>query len=543
MKREQTWTWILAGVALAGLAACGTDVEEQAEGSAITSGQVAGQTYVDPTTSAASFYDDDPPVEVRINHNGAAITDKLLPELAEQFGLSDLDLSDQNLVTDTPPGVVSALIACHSSSARFFIDVENVHVAAPISAGDVDLIFDSDKVVRGLLDLPRFSADLDLVFTYPRDVFGWYCDSVGSDHRIAVTVHISGASGEVDLSLENASSGGVSVKSIDEFSLALDSVSFDSSFLTAITNLGLSVADLFGSGCGSLTSCVNQAISDNLSGRSPIKNALRDAIESGLAQAGTLEGGVNLGVAVLDYSVGLSALANNDAKDRMRLKWDVDVSSDRADASCAAGLMRSHYVAPGDLGTSNDLEILVPYKKLTDVLYTVAKQGDVCSTFSYTSGGQTMNLVVKPNGAFRIDSVSSNTFSLSLPIAVTGTVLTNITGSMTGTMVVTAALTPVCGGGLQLATQSVQLQNMTGTLTYQPSKGTRITFDASTFIAQKKGAAERAILNALSPGLTVVPKSFGMSAVSQYVSIGHIVHDDAGITLGLNLLSTDPYCD
>ena len=50
-------------------------------------------------------------------------------------------------------------------------------------------------------------------------------------------------------------------------------------------------------------------------------------------------------------------------------------------------------------------------------------------------------------------------------------------------------------------------------------------------------------MNALLPGLRLVPSSFGLSSVSRYVSIGEVLSDSAALTMGLNLLDEDPYCD
>ncbi len=521
-------------------AGCGGD-GSLSESSAATTAPYNGGNPAELDSSAYDVFDADPKVEVRLNHNGAAITDEVLPTLAAAYGLSYLELSDQQLSSGTAPSLVAAAMLCHSSSARFTINMNDVVVRAPILPGDVQLVFDPGKAVKADLDLPLFSSEFELEFSWPRDNTSWYCNTFGSDITIKVNVNVLGAFADLDLTLEDANSGGVSVKSIDKFAVSVSSVSFDSSFLTAITNLGLSAADLFGGSCGSLTSCINDAVEDNLTGRSTIRDALADAIEDAISQASTLSGAVNLGVAEIDYAVNLASVASNDAKDRLNVKWDVDVSTNRADASCAVGLSHASYVSPGDLSTSNDLEVVIPFRKISDVLYTVAKQGNLCAPFSYTTKAGTAQVSVKPNGSFRVSSVSGNLLSISIPVKIEANF--GGTAAITGSLVITGRVKPVCGGGIDLVPTKADLTGLSGTMSYQVPGGGLVTMSATSFIASKEAAAESAILNALLPGLRLVPSSFGLSSVSRYVSIGEVLSDSAALTMGLNLLDEDPYCD
>lgn len=518
---------------------CGGD-GSLAESSAATTAPYTGGNPASVDNTASQIFEDDPKVEVRINNNGAAITDEVLPTLAAAYGLGDMQLSDQQLSSGTAPGLVTALMPCHSSSARFTINMRDVEVRAPILPGNVQLVFDPGKAVKADLDLPQFISEFELEFNWPKDNTSWVCGAF-PDILIKVNVNVFGAFADLDLTLEDANSGGVAVKSIDNFEVSVSSVSFDSGFLTAITNLGLSAADLFGGSCGSLTSCINQAVEDNLSGRSPIKDALSDAIEDAISQASTLSGAVNLGVAEIDYAVSLSSVASNDAKDRLNVKWDVDVSSNRADASCAVGLSRAAYTNPSDLSTSDDLEVVLPFRKISDLFYTVAKQGKLCAPFSYTTKAGTAQVSVKPNGSFRVSSVNGNLLSITIPVKIEANF--GGTAAITGSLVVNGRVKPICGGGIQLVPTKADLTGLTGTMSYSIPGGGVVTMSAASFIASNEAAAETAIMNALLPGLTLVPSSFGLSAVGRYVSIGEVLSDSASLTMGLNLLDEDPYCD
>lgn len=529
----------LCALLMVSTAGCGGD-DSLAESSAATTAPYIGGNPAEVDNTASQIFEDDPKVEVRINNNGAAITDEVLPTLAAAYGLGDMQLADQQLSSGTAPSLVTALLPCHSSSARFTITMRDVEVRAPILPGDVQLVFDPGKTVKADVDMPLFNSEFELEFSWPKDNTSWLCGPV-PDILIKVNVNVFGAFADLDLTLEDANSGGVSVKSIDDFDVSVSSVSFDSGFLTAITNLGLSAADLFGGSCGSLTSCINQAVEDNLSGRSPIKDAMADAIEDAISQASTLSGAVNLGVAQVDYDVSLSSVASNDAKDRLKLKWDVDISSDRADASCAIGLTHASYLSPSDLATNDDLEIVLPFRKISDALYTVAKQGNLCAPFSYTTKAGTAQVSVKPNGGFRVSSVNGNLLSISIPVKIEANF--GGTAAITGSLVITGRVKPVCGGGIQLVPTNADLTGLTGTMSYNVPGGGVVTMNASSFIASKEAAAETAILNALLPGLRLVPSSFGLSSVGRYVSIGEVLSDSAALTMGLNLLDEDPYCD
>jgi hypothetical protein len=494
-------------------------------------------TWSDPY---AGLYEDDPPIEVRINHDAAAVTDEVLPELSDEFGLDELELSDQTLVSDTAPSAVTFLLACHNSSAVFDVNLNDTVVRAEIDPGTVVARFDSGRRVFTDLDMPGFEVEAEIQFSWPQNVGGWYCNTFGTNYDIRANINVTGVVGELDVTF---SEDEVEIASIDDFSLDVTSVSFDSGFLTAITNIGLSAADLFaGTGCTTMTSCLNQALDDNLSDRSTIKNALKDALNEAIAQAATIEGAVDFGVADLDYTIALESVTTNDSKDRMKTKWDVDFSSNASDASCASGLTKTRYVTPADLQTGDDLDIQIPFKKITDLFYTVAKQGDFCAPFLYRGLLGSTTVEVKPNGAFRIDVVSDARLSVTLPIEVEAANTANARAAITGELELIVDLEPACGGGFEIDPVDVNLNDLTGTMSYQLPTGVVISMSATTFINSYRANAEAAILAAISPGLTIVPSSFGFSDVSKFVSIGEVLYDSAAITIGLNILDDDPYC-
>jgi hypothetical protein len=478
-------------------------------------------------------------IEIRINDDAAGITERLLPAMGDAMGLNFLTLPDSTLVKDKVPTLVADLAACHSRDARFELNMNDITVRSEIRSHSVEAEFLHGKRVNTDLDLPHFDLQFELEFLWKKDVESGYCRIFGSDIRIAVQVNVDGVSGELDVTVENA--GKVKVASIDKFEIDVDRVSFDSGFLTALTDLGFAVADLFGHDCDSLTACVNAAIDEDLTERAKYKNMLRDILNDGLDYATRIDGATDLGFAQLDYAVGLKAIFVNDAKDRLKTRWDVDFDSDAPSASCADGLTRLRMAAHSDVQTSDDLDIALPYYKLSDLLYEVTRQGDVCAPFDYEEDGDTTEVAIKPNGAFTVEGVGANQIALRVPVEIEATDTRNAAGAISAELEIIAALQPACGAGFQLATVDVNINNITGTMTYTLPGGGTLEMNASAFAGAHKARAEAQILAALQPAIMIAPGAFGLNALGA-VSVGDVVHSTGGVTVGVNVVTIDPYC-
>src|SRR6185436_16455172 len=118
-------------------------------------------------------------------------------------------------------------------------------------------------------------------------------------------------------------------------------------------------------------------------------------------------------------------VSSNETLDRLNTKWDLGFSSHRADAACASGLTRTLFGETSRETTGDDLDIMVPFGEVTDLLYTIAKQGDFCAPFPWTgaatrsSSGATTMVAVKPVGTIALHVLSpANKLSASVPVRI-----------------------------------------------------------------------------------------------------------------------------
>lgn len=526
-------------------AACGGEAGELGpaaeEATAIADPNVAPVgTPVTPGSGIAELYDADPKIEVRINNNAAGLTQDLLPAISEALGMAEIPIDDRTLVQGpAPSGLGHALTACHTNDWK--LNLENAVVRAQLDSNDVGVVFDPDKALLTNFDKSDFDLDFTLEFSWPVNVDSWWCRTFGTNYDIEVTVDVDGLDGELDVTLEKTAL--VEIASVDNFWVNVDDVSFDSGFLTSITNIGLTIANLFGTGCSSMTSCVNDALDDALSDDGDLRDQFQDAINEMISEATTLAGAYNHGLGDIDVAVSLDALSHNDGENYLKTKWDVDFDRDVTVHSCAAGLTRASYLGTTEHGLSDDLQIQIPFRKLSDLFYEYAQGGELCASFNWTSGLYLLTGQVKPAGAFKVSSVSDERIKMSLPVKVEASSSANVVTSMTGTLAITADVVPTCGGGgFRVKVVSVDIESLAGTIGYKLPTGAVVNMSVSTFTSTQKAAINTAIKNALSPYLSLLPTSFDLGAADKYVSIGSVVLDSTSMTIGLNVASTDTNC-
>lgn len=493
-----------------------------------------------PGSPIAELYDSDPKIEVRINNNAAGLTQELLPAISAELGMSEIPIADRTLVQGpAPSGLAHALTACHTNDWK--LNLEDALVRAQLDSNDVSVVFDPDKALLTDFDKSDFDLDFTLEFSWPVNVDSWWCRTFGTNYDIEVTVDVDGIDGELDVTLEKSAL--VEIASIDDFWVNVDNVAFDSGFLTAITNIGLTVANLFGTGCSSMTSCVNDALDDALSDDGDLRDEFKDAINEMIGEATTLAGAYNHGVGDIDVAVSLDWLSHSDSENYLKTKWDVDFDRDVTVHSCAAGLTRASYFGTTEHGLSDDLQIQIPFRKLSDLFYEYAKGGELCGSFTWTSGLYVLSGQVKPAGSFRVSPVSDERIKLSLPVRIEASSSANVVTSMTGTLAITADVKPTCGGGgFRVKPVSVDLESLSGTIGYRLPTGAVVNMNVSTFSSTEKAAINTAIKNALLPELSLLPTSFDLGAAGKYASIGEVVMDSSSMTIGLNVASTDTNC-
>lgn len=543
MNKWRLWCFLSLSTACGGGAELGAEVESadpvEYSGAITGGGTAVGNENAE--SSLVDFYDADPKLELRINNNASGLTSDLLPAISSELGMSSIAIDDRTLIQGpAPSGLASALTACHTNDWK--LNLKNATVRAELDSNDVDIVFGSEKRVFTDFDKSDFDLDFTLQFYWPTNVDSWYCRNFGNDYDVTVTVDVDGVEGELDLTLVKSTL--VEIDSIDDFWMNVDDVSFDSSFLTSITNIGLTIANLFGTGCSSMTSCVNNALDDALSDDGDLRDEFKDAINEMIGEATDLAGAFNYGLGDIDVAVALTAVSTHDAENNLTTNWDVDFDRDVSVDTCASGLSRASYLPVAEHALSDDLQIQIPFRKLSDLFYEYAQGGELCAPFSWSSGGSTLNGMVKPAGSFHVAGISGEQIKMTLPVRIEAASTANVNTSMTGTLAIVAAVKPTCGGGgMRVKPVSVDIESLAGTIGYKLPNGSIVTMNVSTFTSTKKAAINTAIKNALLPHLALLPKSFDLGAAGKYVSIGTVVFDTTSMTMGLNVSNTDSNCD
>lgn len=519
-----------------GFLACGP--VELADPGVERAGEALTEATLEPSdeiNSAANHYenlfDTDPRVELRINKDGSALSEKLIPDLA--WKNQTLVLPDTQLAFGWLPGLGPgfALQQCHTIDGRTWaLTMKNVRVTPAVKSNDVLLHFATDKTVDVDVDLDDLVMTFDLEFFSAHDD-NWYCNIFGSDYRASTGVTVQGMSGTMSATLGVPTAGSVKIDSITNFTAEVGTVTLTSDFLNTVAPWGLALYDLFGSGCGAtINACVDLKAKEYLKD-STLKTDLKQAINDVLGPVAKVDTVQNLGLAAVDFTAALTAVTTSESKDRIRSQWDVDFSTNRPDGACAAGLAHASYFGTTNTQTTNDVDILIPYRKITDLMYTVGKTGDLCAPF--LASGATFE--VHPVGAFRLAPSFLNSFTLSLPVQIEGQLSAFASGSVSATLELTAVLEPRCSG-MVLRFTGVNFANPTGTATVTIGGLTK-TLSAKTFIANHKAAVEARILAFLQPPQVVAPGTFAIPGTGYALQYGQLLWGTNEVTFGFDVVS------
>ncbi|MCG8667804.1 MAG: hypothetical protein MI867_00195 [Pseudomonadales bacterium] len=481
-------------------------------------------------------------VEARINNDAEAVTEDIVPLVADSAGLDDLDLGDIEVLSGTLPSGVTILLACHNTSARWELNLNDIEVSLPVDANTIAASIRNNGRINTDIDENSFDLEFQLQFDYPKNVGGIYCSWGGHDIDIRVNVNVSGVEGEFDVTVEDDGSSRVQIAAIEKMELEVDNVSFDSSFLTTLTNAGISVANIFGVGCSNLTDCVNMVASDMLSDNEQVEDALIDAINQALDISLTIDGGTNIGAASLDYSVSLEEVETSNSLNRLNTKWLVDFDSDNPSTDCTDNLTKKWFFPNNNLSTDDDFDVVFPFKVITDLLYTVTRQLEPCVGLIWDLGFIEGDLEVKPDGSFDIDSVSGNELMISLPITAEATDFAFATGTIGAVAELTAEISPACGAGFEIEVTNIELADISGSILWDLGFWSA-EIDAADFLADMAADVEDDLMDSFSDPIVLLPESFGLNNVDQFVSIGQIDSNSSAIVIGLNVMDTDPNCN
>lgn len=482
-------------------------------------------------------------VEVRVNEDARAVTEEIVPEVAESLNMDQIHFADQTIASGTMPGGVTVLLACHNSSARWELNMNDIEVELPIDAQSLLASIRDNNRVNTDIDLNGFELEFELQFDYPKNVGGFYCDTLngGHDINLHVNVNVNDLTGEFDVKLDDGSNR-VQIDEIKKFDVEVGSLTFDSGFLTDLTNMGVAIYDLFGGSCSDLTDCLNQEVNRLLSEDDELVGKLEELLNETLDVALTVSGGTNVGDIALDYEVGLHAVETDNSLNHLNTKWQVDFESDNFASSCMDRLAKSLFLPNNNLTTHDDFDVVFPFKTITDLMYTATKQLDLCPSFVWqVVPGVNGQLTVKPAGAYDIESVSDNILTLSLPLVAVADQFIFASGEIDLTAELTVEIKPSCGAGFELEVLDVELADISGTITWE-LWGLEYEMDPTDFLNDVADAVEDDIMSDLGGPIVILPESLGLEEAGHFVSVGDIDSNSSAIVVGLNVLGFDPNC-
>jgi hypothetical protein len=513
-----------------GLLAASTSVLAAAETGAVDLPDAAGTTAVDL----------DPKFEIRINNDAASLTQKLIPNLiwpTLSVGLGSYQVAT-GFLPDLGP-ITLAFSQCHVTPRgnMWYVSFNNIVITPAVTPTSVALHFAKGKKIEINLDLPDLALGFELEFVAPHDD-NFYCNSVGSQYRSVTTVRIVGLTGAMTAAVDASVGGKVGIASVTGLDVTLGTISTSPSFLAYILDRNVTLHAIFGKDCGTtLNACVDYKLKKYFASGEAIdlKVKIRDALTTVLQKLPAIEGAANLGNARVDYAVSLQEVTTADTKARLRTVWDVDFSSNTPNGPCAIGLTRKTSWFPvNNRLTASDMDVLIPYAKIEELLYRVAKTDSLCAPFLWN--GQTVQ--VKPVGHFTVTPQLLNQVKLSIPVQIT---VVAPTGGSTGTYI-TAILElffliqPNCAN-ITLTATNVNFANVNGTISYTSSSGTTYILPATAFINSSKRPTELNILAALQPPLVLTPGTFGLTGLGHYLSYGPIYWGTSEVTFGVEILS------
>ena len=139
--------------------------------------------------------------------------------------------------------------------------------------------------------------------------------------------------------------------------------------------------------------------------------------------------------------------------------------------------MSSFFLPTLNVPTASDLDVLIPYRKMTDLLYVIAKTGDLCAPVAWNgTDSQYQASGLLPNHPARREFVKA-----TLPVRVDVLSPNVAWGFISARMEITFQLTPNCSAITMTAT-AVNIENLTGAVNYVKPNGVVVSMNVTTFV-------------------------------------------------------------
>ena len=450
--------------ALFGLAAgcgaqpdAGDDVESRS--GAVTASQASSQTAGTASTNAtlwtqlqgAAATVPAPEMTIKLNDNLSGVTELLVPALAHQYELDDVDLPKLPLLEDTTKADLGILgdifFACHDDQTPIVLDLRSMHMDMGIDADAVLAVFDGTPAtgsdMRFDADLPRFTFDGTIYLDWPATKTSLLC-TFANDYHFEIPFSIRGAhldSTVVFAALNNT----LKLGAFSLEKLSVDDVSFQSDALDLASDIGLAVADTVASVyqklkdgvskadlqpvnglCSSpgstptLASCLGAVASAYVAktlnpANSDFQKMIRDAVKLPLPAAVPLR----VGAASFSVAPEITAYTEHDDNDNAIIKATLLPSSTAPKAACAAGLVPAPpHGSTGTFDPQKDVDMVIPFDMIETVLYEVTRQGALCLPPTAIGTGTAS---IDATGAITVSNHSNAMFGSAIATATVST--------------------------------------------------------------------------------------------------------------------------
>ena len=375
----------------------------------------------------------DPHVEIRLNHDMEAVTETILPEIAEDFELESFSMNDIPITSGTVPNwITDTLLRCHRDY-DWQLNVKSLTVNTPVNEDTFDVRFKNGNEIELDADMDAFKVYATLEFDWPKNDT-WWCDTFGTNIHFETDVTVSGLEAEFDVIVDAAANSSINIVDIDKFELELDDVAFADSFLDTLVDGAITIGETIGLlDCGDLDDCINDEIDKQLKNTGDVEDFLQNAVDSFIDNTLDIGDTVDAGEVELTYAVGLENIETSGPDDRLSTFWDVDVSSDEDAHYCAEDLTRQTYSVPTEYTTDEDVEAVIPFGVITDTMYEAGQQGVFCTDFEVEHNGVQLSAAVKPHGAVTVESGAESQWTAVFSGVDTNRSASTIPGGITST--------------------------------------------------------------------------------------------------------------
>jgi hypothetical protein len=518
------------------MAACGgTSVEDEARRS---SPAVAPNVELSPATPVTLVSPETTPLVLTLKSLDA-ITETILPAIAEENGLDDVELG--NVV----------IFETHILCWDWTFGIRNTELSVPIRSDSVDAEIRTGNELHAEIDVDAsFEATVYLKRANVSTSIFCLGDSVKES---AVTVEASGLHAELTAELTTGSSK-VLVSSIDDLEAEITSVSFDGDgILDLLAEVAVALYDLFNGDCSNITSCVNDAIDELVLTSDDLSEKLEDTFNDAISTSLSLDSSATLDGASVDFAASLEEL-ETDSEGTASATFDLDLSSDATASGCADALRWSAPVGGEGGSTSADFDLQIPAWVIAKSLYLAGKQGVFCQTVSLVYSGRAYNARIIPSGTLSVDlsrfSLHPVATSPLLPGSTGGTVIAtpssdvdvklpvtlsltggNVRGTFAATVTARFLLSIDPANGLYAEYAGLDLSGLSGELIFAGL----YHVDAATYDDEIEDGFEAGVGSSLDR-IQLLPKITEIADTGWALEIEDLATTDTHLTVGLSIV-------